>query len=81
MAHLYDHLHDNAGVSGLPDRISRRNAPGLFLMDIQIILSLILGLCACLYIVRRISEKFKQSDINPQCGECNVEESTIQTDK
>ena len=81
MANLYDNLHDNAGVSRLPDRISRRNAPGLFLMDIQLILSLILGLCACLYIGLGIREKFQQSDNNPQCGECNAEENIIQTDK
>jgi len=50
-------------------------------MDIQLILSLILGLCACLYIGLGIREKFQQSDNNPQCGECNAEENIIQTDK
>ena len=50
-------------------------------MDIQLIISLLLGVCACLYIYSGIVRKFKKSDQNLQCGECNVEEDTVQTDK
>jgi len=50
-------------------------------MDIQFLLSLLLGVCACLYIYKGIVAKFQKSDQNIKCGECNVEEETVQTDK
>ena len=81
MAHLYDHLHDNAGVSGLPNCVPSWDASGLFLMDIQLILTLALVLCSCHYIGRRIVLKFKQSDQNTQCWECKDEKGVVKPDE
>ena len=81
MAYVYDYLHDGIGVSWLPSRIPEWTIPRLFLMTIQHILSLLLVFCSCLYIGKRIVEKFQKTDHNPRCGGCNIEEDTAQTDK
>ena len=81
MAYIYDHIHDGIGVSGVPNRISGWDALGLFLMDIQLILCLALGLCACLYMVKKVGTQFQKSDQNPTCGGCNAEEGIKKIDK
>ena len=81
MAHVYDSLHDSIGVSGIPGCVPGGDAIGVFLMDIQLILSLLLGFCACLYMIRKIIEKFHISDQKPQCEECSLVEETAPIDK
>ena len=81
MAYIYDHIHDDISVSGILNRISGWNSLGLLLMDIQLILCLVLGLYACLYMVKKIGTQFQKSDQNPTCGECNAEEAIKKIDK
>ena len=50
-------------------------------MDIHLILSLALGLCACLYMLRKIIALAQKSDQNSHCSECNNEEGTVHIDK
>ena len=50
-------------------------------MDIQFILSLLLGFCACLYMIRKIIGKFHIYGQKPQCGECNFVEEKVPIDK
>ena len=81
MAHIYDSLHDCIGVSGIPGCVPGGDAIGVFLMDIQLILSLLLGFCACLYMIRKIIGKFHIYGQKPQCGECNLVEEKVPIDK
>ena len=50
-------------------------------MDLQLIFSMALVLCACLYLGKRIGMQFQKSDQNPQCGECHSDEGSMKTDK
>ena len=43
-------------------------------MDIQIILAIILGIGACLYVLKRIGRQFHQSNAKPLCEKCDVEQ-------
>ena len=81
MANLYDNLHDNTGVYGFPSCLPGRETTWLFLMDIQLILSLVIGLCASWYILKKIKEKFQKVDQNPKCGPCSSDEKAIQSNK
>ena len=42
-------------------------------MDIQFILAIIVGLCACMYVLKKISRQFYRSDATPACEECKVD--------
>ena len=81
MAHLYDYLHDSVGIPRLIGGIPNRDVPGLFLMDIQLILSVAFGLYACFYIGKRISVEFKKSDKKQKCLKCDIEQGTVEADK
>jgi len=50
-------------------------------MNIQLILVVILGLGACLYLLKKISIQFHQSDIDMKCAECELDINSEQTDK
>ena len=45
-------------------------------MDIQLILTISLGIGACLYVLKRIGRQFHQSNAEPLCEECDVEQRT-----
>ena len=76
MAHLYDYLHDVLSISGLTNRLPGWITSGLYIMDIQIILTIILGFGACLYVLKRIGRQFHQSNAESLCEECDVEQRT-----
>ena len=44
-------------------------------MDIQLILALILGLGAFLYILKKIIREFHHSEADPSCEDCEVNQS------
>ena len=72
MAHLYDYLHDGTRLHWLSRCLPSWVVSGLFLMDIQLILSIIIGLGACFYILKKISRQFHQPDKDPLCEECDI---------
>ena len=51
------------------------------MMDIEIIIALAVGLCACLYMLRTVAANFKKSDVDPKCGGCSVKKDSLQSDK
>ena len=81
MAHVYDYLHDSTCVSGLPYCIPIWYAAWLLMMDIQLIIVLAVGICACMFMLREIVSKFKKSSQNTPCGVCRGKEGTIPSDK
>ena len=76
MAYIHDHLHDSTGLFRLPSGLPRWNAFGLFLMDIQIILAIIIGLGACLYVLKKFSKQFYNTDAEPICEGCEDDRRT-----
>ena len=81
MAHVYDSLHDRPGVSWLPGRVPGWDVARLPLMDIQLIIALAVGLCACLYVLRIVAANFKKSDVDAKCEGCSAKQSSRQSDK
>ena len=73
MAHIYDYIYDSIGVPRFIDGLPGWIVIGLFLMDIQFILAIIVGLCACMYVLKKISRQFYRSDATPACEECKVD--------
>ena len=50
-------------------------------MNIQLILAVVLGLGACLYLLKKIGIQFHQSDVDMKCAECDLDIESEQTDK
>ena len=51
------------------------------MMDIQLILSIILTLCAGLYILKKVGRQFQRSDEDPLCNNCEIEQVTDKAEK
>ena len=81
MAHVYDYLHDSIGIFGIPFCIPGWDTAGLFLMNIQLSIALAVGLCACLYIIKRIITNFSKSNADAKCDGCNTKKDNIQFDR
>ena len=81
MAHVYDYLYDGIGVYWLPYCIPGRDADRLLVMDIQLIIALAVGLCACLYMLRTVTANFKKSDVDTKCGDCGAKKDSLKTDR
>ena len=81
MAYVYDYLHDSASIFGIPFSISGWDAAWLFLMNIQLIIALAVGLCACLYMIKRIFANINKSNADAKCGGCNVKKDNQQFDR
>ncbi len=45
-------------------------------MDIQIILAIIIGLGACLYVLKKFSKQFYNTDAEPICEGCEDDRRT-----
>ena len=81
MAHVYDSLYDGIGVPWLSGCVPSWDAARLFLMNIQFIIALAVGLCACLYIIIRIIANLKKSDADAKCGGCSIKKDSLQSDR
>ena len=81
MAHVYDYLYDSIGVNWLPGCVPGWDAIRILLMNIQLIIALAVGLCACLYVLRIVAANFKKSDVDAKCGGCSAKQSSRQSDK
>ena len=81
MAPDYDSVFGGVSLYGISSSISGWIDVGVCLMDIQLIIALAVGLCACLYMLRTVSANFKKSDVNPKCGECSAKKDSLQSDK
>ena len=81
MARVYGYLYDNSGISWLPGCVSGWDADRLLLMNIQLIIVLVVCLCALLYMLRTVAANFKQSDVEAKCGACSAKKDRLQSGK
>ena len=81
MAPYYDSVYDGISLYGISSSVSGWIDVGVCLMDIQLIIDLAVGLCACLYMLKTVAANFKKSDVDPKCGECSVKKDSLQSDK
>ena len=50
-------------------------------MDIQILLAMIIGVIALLYLFKRFKRQFTQIDKDPKCEDCPVTDEKLINDK
>ena len=81
MAPSYDSVYDGISLYGISSSIPGWIDVGVYLMDIQLIIALAVGLCACLYMLRMVAANFKKSDVDAKCGGCSVKEDSHQSDR
>ena len=80
MANIYDSIYDCSGIFRFSNRLQRRAPPRLFLMDIQLVISIALVFFAFAYMLRSIIIRINNTDLKPQCDECNMKQNTIQAE-
>ena len=72
MAHVYDPLYDGISLYGISSSISEWIDVGVFLMDIQLLTVIIIGVIALFYLCNKIKSQFSQIEKDPKCEDCPV---------
>ena len=72
MAPYNDSLYDGTCLYRFTVGLSRRPDVGVCLMDIQLIIALLLGLIAFIYIGKQMIKQFTQTEKDPKCDNCPV---------
>ena len=72
MASHHDSLYDGACLYWLTAGLSGWTDVRFYLMDIQLIIALLLGLIAFIYIGKQMIKQFTQTKKDPKCDNCPV---------
>ena len=75
MAPGYDSVYDQPGLCRFPAGVSGRNNAGVCIMDYQLILAVVIGMLALLYILRRLLRQTTHIEKDPKCEDCPVPET------
>ena len=81
MAHVYDILHDGIGIFGIPFCVPGWVDARLLIMDIQLIIVLAVGFCACLYLGRIILTNLDTTSQNSPCKKCSEKKGSRQANR
>ena len=81
MAHVYDSLYDGISLYGISSSISGWIDVGVFLMDIQFLAVIIIGVIALFYLCNKIKRQFSQIEKDPKCDDCPVQAEQLINDK
>ena len=81
MASHYDYVYDGACICRVTAGLSGWIDVGVYLMDIQFLLAIVIGAIALLYLWNKIKRQFNQIEKDPKCEDCPVPDEQLINDK
>ena len=80
VAPYYDSVYDGISLYGISSSISGWIDVGVFLMDIQLLAVIIIGVIALFYLCNKIKRQFSQIEKDPKCEDCPVPDEQLIND-
>ena len=81
MASHYDYAYDGACLCGVTAGLSGWIDVGVYLMDMQLLPAIVIGVIALLYLGNRIKKQFSQIEKDPKCEDCPVPNEQLVNNK
>jgi len=81
MAHDYDCVYDRISLYGISTGLSGWIDVGVYIMDIQLISAIVIGVIALLYLYKTIKKQFTHIEKDSKCEDCPLPDEQLINNK